>query len=281
MNFGREPERGLVEQQQARARDQRAPDRQHLLLAAAQRRRHLLAPLRQHRKRAGTPCRCRLRFRESLRVNAPMRRLSITVMRLRIARPSGTWLRPSATILCAGRRAMLRPSKSDRARGRPDQAGDGLEQRRLAGAVRADQRDDLAALDRQTRRRAAPRSCRSRTRKPWSVSMVIAARPRRDRPRSPRGSFWIASGGPSAILVPKLSTVTRSEMPMTSLMSCSTRTMVMPRSRMRVMISSSSLGLARVHAGRRLVQQQELRARRERARHLELALLAIGQVGGA
>ena len=41
-----------------------------------------------------------------------MRRLSSTVMRLRIARPSGTWLMPSATILCGGRRTMLSPSKS-------------------------------------------------------------------------------------------------------------------------------------------------------------------------
>ena len=41
-----------------------------------------------------------------------MRRLSITVIRLRMARPSGTWLSPSATILCAGSRAMLFPSNS-------------------------------------------------------------------------------------------------------------------------------------------------------------------------
>ena len=33
-------------------------------------------------------------------------------MRLRIARPSGTWLKPRATILCGGRRTMLSPSKS-------------------------------------------------------------------------------------------------------------------------------------------------------------------------
>ena len=76
-----------------------------------------------------------------------MRRLSITVMRLRMARPSGTWLMPSATILCGGRRTMLLPSKVDAAGGRADQAGDGLQQRRLAGAVRADQRDDLALRD--------------------------------------------------------------------------------------------------------------------------------------
>ena len=54
----------------------------------------------------------------------------------------------------------------------------------------------------------------------------------------------------------------------------------MPRSRMRVISSSSSCGLLRVHAGRRLVEQQQPRLRRERARHFEPALIAVGQVGG-
>ena len=67
---------------------------------------------------------------------------------------------------------------------------------------------------------------------------------------------------------------------MTSRMSCSTRMMVTPRSRMRVMTLVELLGLARVHAGRRLVEQQEPRPRGERARQFELALFAIGQIGG-
>ena len=33
-------------------------------------------------------------------------------MRLRMARPSGTWLSPRPTILCGGRRTMLLPSNS-------------------------------------------------------------------------------------------------------------------------------------------------------------------------
>ncbi len=39
-------------------------------------------------------------------------------------------------------------------------------------------------------------------------------------------------------------------------------------------------GLARVHARRRLVQQQQPRPGGKRARQLQLALLAVGQVGG-
>ena len=48
----REAERGLVEHQQARAHEQRARDRQHLLLAARQRSRLLAAPLGEARKEA-------------------------------------------------------------------------------------------------------------------------------------------------------------------------------------------------------------------------------------
>jgi hypothetical protein len=37
-------------------------------------------------------------------------------------------------------------------------------------------------------------------------------------------------------------------------------------------------GLLRVHAGRRLVEEQELRLRRQRPRHLQPALVAVGEV---
>ena len=68
----------------------------------------------------------------------------------------------------------------------------------------------------------------------------------------------------------------RSEMPITSPMSCSTSTMVTPRSRMRVIDLVQFLGLVRVHAGRGLVEQQQTRLRRERTRHFEPALIAVG-----
>ena len=49
-NFGASPSEGSSSSSRLRPRHQGAADRQHLLLAAAERRRHLLAPFRQRRK---------------------------------------------------------------------------------------------------------------------------------------------------------------------------------------------------------------------------------------
>ena len=54
---------------------------------------------------------------------------------------------PSCVILCGGSPAMLSPLEQDLARVRPVDAGDEVEDRRLAGAVRADHADDLALVD--------------------------------------------------------------------------------------------------------------------------------------
>ena len=51
---------------------------------------------------------------------------------------------PRRAMSGAGRPAISRPSNSMRARGRRHQAGQRLQQRRLAGAVAAEQRDDFA-----------------------------------------------------------------------------------------------------------------------------------------
>src|SRR5712691_9015797 len=50
-----ETERGLIEQEQARLRHERAPDREHLLLAAGERARRLLEPLAQDGKYPADP----------------------------------------------------------------------------------------------------------------------------------------------------------------------------------------------------------------------------------
>ena len=52
----------------------------------------------------------------------------------------------------------------------------------------------------------------------------------------------------------------------------------MPRSRTLRTSALSAWRLLRVHAGGRLVEQQQLGLGRQRARDLELALLAVGQV---
>ena len=99
----------------------------------------------------------------------------------------------------------------------------------------------------------------------------------RGTPRSPAGSRAPRAGVPSAIFSPWSSTVTRSEMPMTTLMSCSISRMVSPRSsRRRPHEPRQRAGLLRVHPGGRLVEQQQLGLGRQRARDLQPALIAVG-----
>ena len=80
------------------------------------------------------------------------------------------------------------------------------------------------------------------------------------------GSFWMSSGGPSAILRPSFSTTISSETSMTSPMSCSTTTSVTPPSRIGAQHVRELLGLGRVQAGGRLVEQQQPRAAMASAR---------------
>ena len=72
-------------------------------------------------------------------------------------RPCGTWATPARTISRGPDRVSSLPSSIDRAAGRHHLA-DRPQRRRLAGAVGAEDHDDLAALDRRSRRRGAPRS---------------------------------------------------------------------------------------------------------------------------
>ncbi len=67
-------------------------------------------------------------------------------MRGKMRRPSGDWAIDSRAISWVGSWVMSRPGKGDRALARPRAAEDRHHQRRLAGAVGADQRDDLALV---------------------------------------------------------------------------------------------------------------------------------------
>ena len=90
-----------------------------------------------------------------------------------------------------------------------------------------------------------------------------------------RGWFFTSVGVPSAIFSPKLSTVIRSEIDMTSCITCSTRRMVMPRDLLRsVKKLVQALDLARAEAGGGLVEKKKPRRNRERARHLQQLLAA-------
>ena len=99
-----------------------------------------------------------------------MCRLSSTVMRGKMCRPSGTCAMPRCTILCIGRLVMSSPSKvmePSRARGLPQMV---IRQRGLARPVGADQGHDLARPD-STSRFSTPRWRHSRcTIRGWSAS---------------------------------------------------------------------------------------------------------------
>ncbi len=144
----REPHRGLVEHEQLRARHHRPPDREHLLLAAGEQPRLVRAPLPQHREQlvhpvqvlAGCPA-------SSLRVYAPRRRFSSTVIRANSRRPSGLCATPRARISCAGSWWIGSPVQQHLARHRAQQPGDRAQRGGLARPVAADQADDLALLD--------------------------------------------------------------------------------------------------------------------------------------
>ena len=113
----REPERGLVEQQQPRPRHQRAADRR----ASGARRRTACWPAA--RRRSAQP-------REELvdvgqavaaaaaRHSPPSRRFSSTVSSAITPRPSGTWAMPRRTIASTRRWPMSRPSSRRARRGR-------------------------------------------------------------------------------------------------------------------------------------------------------------------
>ena len=121
-------------------------------------------------------------------------------------RSANSWLiwnvrtMPSRTRSCGSSAVMSLAVEQDAARGRPQHAGEQIDQRGLAGAVRADQRVARALLDpaatrcwsRRGRRSASP-GRPSRARPSWSAALRAArhrsagsARASRDARRSER-----------------------------------------------------------------------------------------------
>ncbi len=140
---GREAERRLVEHQQSRPRQERAREREHLLLAARQRPRLLVSPLlepgevAEHRREVGPP--------EHVAAHAQVL-------------PDGQFGEDAATfgdVRDPGSRHCLRRRPAEPLAAEHDVtgpahgSGDGAERGRLAGSVGAEERDDLAVGDRQ------------------------------------------------------------------------------------------------------------------------------------
>ncbi len=147
--IGARPERRLVEQQQPRLGDQRTGDRELLLLAARERPRRQPVGRAQDREAVEHALERGARARAVARPAVPpSARFSATVSVAKMCRPSGTRAMPRRAIVLGPRvRRARRPRYETLAAGERDEADDRCQRRRLAGAVRADETDDLALVD--------------------------------------------------------------------------------------------------------------------------------------
>src|SRR5436190_7619698 len=217
-----EPERGLVEQEESRASHQRAPECEHLLLAAGERAGLLVAPPVEHREQGEDALDILLR-RAPPRVTAETEVL-----------PDGELGERAASLgnvrdACAGRtfrRAQLLPAEPD-VPVSPDRARDGTQRRRLPGPVRAKDGHELALADVQ-------RNSVERAHRP--VASLDVAELEQAHAAVPRyasmtaGLVRTSAGVPSAIVRPKSRTCTRSAMLITRPMWCSTSSTVRSKS---------------------------------------------------
>ena len=102
----------------------------------------------------------------------------------------------------------------------------------------------------------------------------------RDRRGSPLRLRRTSAGVPSAIFSPWSSTMTWSASIATTSSLCSISTIVRPWPVEALDLVGQLQCLGRVHAGRRLVEQQQLRLRGERPRDLGAPPVGVGEAGG-
>ena len=169
-------------------------------------------------------------------------------------------------------------------------AADRAEQRRLSGAVAADQRDDLARRRLRARRptkparRRSPRKDRSTTsairrlRAARDRSLGVSQNARRDRLRRRRD----CSSPPPACLrrssCPPPEPRRRREIDMIAFIRCSTTIKVTPRALTARNNVERFVDLGSVQAGHDLVEQEHLRIERERFRHLQAFAVGNRQI---
>ena len=195
------------------------------------------------------------------RGSRPSRGSRARVMVGKTLRSCGTKATPSAADLARrpARRSAAPSKQHAPALGR-QQAGDDLQQRRLAGAVRADDADDLAGVDARGRRPSGPRRRRrSRRRGPrrsgGSPALVPCRLPARAGRRRPRRRCPRPDAGPR----PSRSTGSHSRAIMS--MWCSISSTVRPSRAQRSQVLGDLARQRRVDAGDRLVEQDQLAAR--------------------
>ena len=144
----RQPEGELVDHEQARPADERHAEREHLLLAARQVAGGLVQPVTQDREVAEDAFG---RFADLVLLAALEPAGEAQVLGHRQRREHAL---PAGHLRDATRRDLVRrgvghvaPVEDDGAPACLDEPGDRLQQRRLAGAVRPEERDDLALVD--------------------------------------------------------------------------------------------------------------------------------------
>src|SRR6478736_4264822 len=233
----RDAKRGLVQHQEFRLSHQCAADGQHLLLAAGKRARLLLLALRQPRKDA----------EHIVALAGDGRRVALQVgahhqvLAHREVGEDHAAFRHMAQTACddAVRRLAVDALAfiGDAPFLWPDQPGHRAQRSALARAVAADQRDDAAGLDLQ--RNAVQGADGPVAHRQVLDDQHVQVVPRADTATgaasSPRyasitlGSARTAAGAPSAIFAPWSITTTRSQMLITTFMSCSTSRMEMPK----------------------------------------------------
>ena len=146
--LGCEPQRRFIEQQESRAPHERASDRQHLLLTAGELPAERRAALGEHRKQLKGV----VHERRAAAGRTGDRHLQILAhgQAGKHPPPLGTVAEPE---MGASFRTHVRQrlaGEADAARGRSEESHDRLEQRRLAGAVRANQRNRFAGVHRDS-----------------------------------------------------------------------------------------------------------------------------------
>ena len=143
----RQAERRLVEQEQARLGDQRAGDRELLLLAAGQRSRGPAEGLPQDREAVEGAFERRVGARAVAFAVLPSARFSPTVSVAKMCRPSMHQGDSAPRDLLGGQAGERFAEEGDLASRHRHEPDDRRERGRLAGAVRPDEADDLALLD--------------------------------------------------------------------------------------------------------------------------------------
>src|SRR5262245_3109379 len=254
----RESLRRLVHQDDARARHHHARDGEHLLLAAGEGLAGLIDPLGQPRKVAEYLV--EPRAPDAARAIADGGEAQLQILAHGEAGEDAAVLGHEADAQprdlmgrAAGQRVAVELDGASPGR---EEAHGGLDQRGLAHAVPAQQRHRLALAHLEGHAEEDRRGAVARVHVPYaqhrSISRAASMGPRASRsslapaqsstpPRYASTTFAscrIASGGPSAIFSPKCKTATRSEMPMTTLMSCSISSTESARSRAIVRTSA-------------------------------------------